>query len=475
MYYGLILPLFGKLAGVFATAMVLPAVTGFINGSGAMGEGGAFLAAALILGALSVFFILAGRGAESDPSRADLCLTAILSWVGASLFAALPFWLMPEFSFISAWFEAVSYFTTTGVAALPDIQTPPVVLWRALLQWLGGFAAILTAILVLAPLGTGGMALRVQPIAPGRSAYFSRRLDQAVWLVLPPYLILTAVCFGFLALAGTPLFSALQLAFGALATGSLDGAPASVWPRAILSAFLVIGSIGIIHHRAAGKTFYFREPETRLLLLLFAAAGVLFAVTRFVQDPSLPVSLGVIGNSFRAAIALLSTSGTLSPEDYAPLAPLAFAGFILVLIGGSTLSTAGGLKVLRVLLLFKQGRREIHRLINPHGLISVRFNDTPIHLPIIRTVWALFLLTIAFIFALAPLLALSGVDFPSSLAVAVAAVSNAGPALAFIDPAAPAWGEMSQPAQFLLAAAMIAGRTEFVLLVSLFSSDYWRR
>ncbi len=477
MRLGLAASFLGGIAAVLAAGMFLALAAGLLAGEGGA-HAAAFLTSALIALASAGFLILSGRGASALPlSKGDLCLLAVLGWAGGAFFAALPFYLSRDLSASQAYFEALSGLTTTGASMIeaPAQSATAILFWRALLQWLGGAATLVMGLLVLVPLGAGGMELRRMPIGSGQRDSNFHRLLQAVRFVAPVYSGLTAVCFLLLWGAGASAFGALCLALSTLSTGGFDPGLAAAPPAPVLlvlALFMLLGAISIPRHRealAGDLAALRREPEARAFLFLIGAAAIVLAgyLLSSGLDP-----LSALFSGLFAAISLLSTTGYM-PADLPALPPVPVLA--LALAGGTTLSTAGGIKVLRLLLLFRQSRRELSQLAHPHGVITASFGGTAIDAPLVQSVWTLLILFILSFAGLTLLLAAGGLDALPALSAAAAALANAGPILHLAQPAAPAYAELPLAALWPFCAGMIAGRVELIAFFSLFTLGFWRR
>ena len=476
MHFDRIFSFLGWLILPFAPLMLIPSLLAFLGG--AAGEGWAFLLAALMTAFCVGALILIRGGAPADLSRRDICLIFALFWPLAALFAAAPFALSLNLSVLEAWFEAISALTTTGASLIADSPSAPrsdaILIWQALLHGAGGYITIVMALSVLAPLEIGGMGLRRMPQIATERAAFARRFLQAARRIAPPYCVLIVLCFALLLLAGTDALPALCLALAAISTGggahlTQDlGAAAQI----ALALFLILGAMNFTQHGEAlarKRIVWAKDPETRLFLALLIAAALGWALYFFAYGHGYAALL----DGFLLSAALISTSG-LGADRIAD-APLPLMPVLLtVLIGGMTVSTAGGMKVLRVSLLFQRSRRELFRLSHPRGMIPARFAGTEIPISMMNGVWTIFTLTVFAALFLCVFLTALGTDFIAALVIAICLLANAGLVPALLLPDFASYGVFSSPALVALMAAMVAGRVEMILFFSLLTRSFWR-
>ena len=486
MTYSTILHAFGWLILLVAGASILPWITALY-----LAEASSFVAFSLTVLLASFVggsLIMAFRDVNLRTSKTDLFLLVSGCWLIVPLFGAIPLFVSGALpSLTDAYFEALSGFTTTGASVIPSLDETDraILVWRAVLQWLGGWASIVMGAAVLAPLGIGGMELRVSPLTRADRSQKLDRFRGTAKAVGGIYTTLTAACFFLVWAGGIPAFDAFCLALSTISTGGFTTSDAGLsgfeapWSMMFLVIFMIIGAVNFATHRAASKgrlSEYQEDPEIIYLLAIIFGAGVLLAVAAL-QNSGDIVSAFV--SSLFTAVALATTTGFIAPDQTAlvDLSPVFVVG--LVLIGGATLSTAGGIKLMRLALLVKQSARELKRLTHPHGIIATHFDGRPISIQIMKSVWTFFILILFAYAILAVLLSATGLELEASMVAAASAIGNAGPAYDLVrlgeEAINPAYGEMTVSAKWLLMIGMLIGRLEILAFVALFSFEHWRK
>lgn len=477
----------GLLIGLIGTAMALPALVAASLGEDGLSE------IFLICAALSLFF--AGgltfglHGHERRLKRAELMLLGILIFSVVPIFAALPLALTDRFdTLLEAYFEAVSAFTTTGASTLASVDDVPraLVLWRALLEWIGGGVTLLAIVLILAPAGLGGT-----PDAPLRFVERGARTERqhivgTAVRVLPPYLAGSLICFILLAAAGLPAFDAACLTFTTLSTGGFmprDGTLAvydSLGVEAIVGLFMFVGATSIVWQRMVMGWRWQALKEHRESYWIAAVAvgfGLFFGIGFYLGIDG-PSGLSVAESFWKGlitAISVISTTGFEVREGgFAAVSlPLLLA---MLMLGGGGFSTAGGIRFYRLGAMLKQASGELARLVHPHGVRSARFGSQPYDLQLMKAIWTGCMAYLGAAAVTLMLLALFGESFDQGLVAAIAALSNAGPVYSGLA-AGEGWLAYSQmdPAYLVVITfAMIIGRLEIIAVFALFNPLYWR-
>ena len=481
MGYASVLSIVGWLLLAWATAMALPALVAVSYGEA--GAAGAFLSSMLLTAFAGGILVMATRGVGREVSKREAFLLAVLAWVLLPVFGALPYF----FTGVAAgatdsYFEALSGLTTTGATVLSDLDAVPrsILFWRALTQWIGGLGTIMLALAMLSLLGIGGMQLYRSAMPRGERDSLALRLIQATRSIWWIYALLTVACGLLLWIAGMPAFDALCHAMSTLSTGgfSTRDAPLTTFTNplveAVLIVFMLAGALNFTLHWAL---FHRRlrplreDPELRYLIIIAAvAAGAIFAVLISAGEGGRDgVRLAVF-----SAVSVLTTTGFPAAEAGAWPAALAFLFLTLMMIGGSTGSTAGGLKLMRVALMMKESWRELARLAYPHGVVRLTYGRQAIPDAALWAVWS-FIIVYLFCFVLVALgLAWFGLDIRTALAASGAALSNSGPAMVMVAGGEATYAQMPDGAKWLISGAMLLGRLELFTLLALLSPAFWR-
>ena len=484
------------MTAALSAAMLLPLMTALFAGEGR--EGILFAAAMMISSAGAGLMIFTGRQSGRELTQADLCLLAVLGWALGIFVAALPLWIILDLSPAKVYFLSASALTTTGASifANPEELAVSIRLWLAFLQWLGGLASLIMAMMVLAPLGVGGMTLRRVAGTSG-DVQPKQGFLRALQIVGPIYTGLTFFCAMLLFFGGVSFFESICLAFSTLSTGGLnlgfeDWILNAPYIKFILALFMLIGAMNMAQYYLLlrGRATLRQDLERRVFLALVVVSAIALSASflesaRMADEEVTSIFAGgwgelildqrwrdALGEGLFVGISLISTTGWAAADVQTPF----IFTLLLTFIGGMTISTAGGLKILRVLLLLRQSRKELSLLAHPHDVKGVYFDGEPIHIPLMQTVWVFFALFNASIAMLMLLLAFTGLSFEHSLAAAVAAIANAGPMVNMVNiDGVKLYASLPDAASWAMSLGMIGGRVELLALLSLVSPIFWKK
>ncbi len=433
--------------------------------SGNEDSAGAYLfgAAATLISGGGAFAASIGRRPAADFRGA--LIIVLLWWAVVPVFASLPF-MMGSASFADAYFEAVSAMTTTGgwLSNAAAIESPAGMLWRAQLQWLGGLASLAIAAAIFIRPAFIGIDTLLPPFSRGERDSFLHSLRNATTSFASIYLLLTAVAFSIIALSGAPLLDAIVIAMSAAASGGfipneagLDGYSLSV-TRAVFP-FIVLGGANfvLLARLLSGKRERVTDVETGGYLMIMVWVGVLFWVTAGAGDIEL-----FAPQLFNAA-SLLSTNGYVIGE-----APPLTVALVTAIIGGAAVSTAGGFKILRWIVIMRRAREEIRRLVIPSAVFGIRRVSNELG------VWMHFIVFTMTLAVLVVALSTGGHNFDLAAAAATAALSNTGPLIQLAEGGAAGYAGFSEQLRWLLVAAMILGRLEAAAALALINRAFWR-
>ena len=482
MHYKVILRILGLLLMIFSITMLPPLAIsyGYHDGTHMAFTSG------FIITLLTGFIIWAPvYRVREDLRTRDGFLITVLFWVVLGLFGSIPFMLSddPGLSFVDAVFESLSGLTTTGATVMIGIDALPesILFYRQQLQWLGGMGIIVLAVAILPMLGIGGMQLyRAETPGPVKDSKLTPRITEtakALWYI---YLSLTIACALGYWVAGMTLFDAVGHSFSTVAIGGFSTHDASIGYfdspliEAICTFFMVISAVNFGLHFFAWRqrTFshYFQDPEFKFYLTILFSIICLSAVVLIVTETYGP------GESIRKAIfevVSIATTTGFATADFAQWpVMLPFLLFVAAFAGGCAGSTGGGMKVIRVLLILKQGHREIKRLIHPNAVIPVKLGREPISDRILEAVWGFFsVYLIVFIIMLIILLG-TGLDQVTAWSAVGATLNNLGPGLGAVEVH---YGDLNSTAKWVLTFAMLLGRLEVFTLLVLFTPSFWKR
>jgi trk system potassium uptake protein TrkH len=474
--------LIGILLSIISGAMLIPlSVELFVYRTG--GWRG-FAISAFITGLVGTLLVLSNRyeGKTELRVREAFLLTAA-SWVATSFFAGLPFfWSTLSLGFHDCWFESVSALTTTGSTVLAHLDRVPrgILLWRALLQWLGGTGIIVMAMTILPILRIGGMQLFRNEFSD-RSEKILPRLSQIASAILSIYLGFTLICAILLHFAGMKWFDAICHAMGTVSTGGLStkdlsiGAYHSFSIELILMVFMLIGGTTFIlfvklWHRNFKAVW--KDSQVRAYLSTIAIASLLATFWLMIHQDA-DFLTGLRHASF-AVISVITSTGYCT-EDYALWGafPLVLF-FLLSLIGGCTGSTSGGIKIFRFQVLVAVALSHMRQLRRSHGVYLPTYQGQKISENISTSVFTFITLYAFCLMMLAGGLSICGLDFITSLTGAASALGNLGPGLGPLIGPLGTFASLEIAPKCLLMFGMILGRLELLAILILFMPSFWR-
>ena len=410
-------------------------------------------------------------------------LLTAASWIALPAFAAVPFTFGElDLRFVDAYFESVSGLTTTGSTILVGLdQMPPgILLWRALLQWVGGLGIIAMAIAMLPFLRVGGMQLfRME--SSDRSAKILPRPAQIVGGIGGAYVGLSALCAACYWVAGMDAFEAITHAMATLSTGGFSTSDSSLayfdsaWVDAVATIFMLAGGIPFVLYVQALRgepAAVWRDPQVRALLGALAVVVLVLVLWLWLHqglDPSTAFRFTALN-----VVSVVTTTGFASTDysQWGGFAVLAF--FFLTFVGGCTGSTSGGIKVFRFLVGGILLAAQIKRLAHPNTVFVRKFGGRPLGEDVIVSVSVFIFLYVAVVALLSAGLSLQGLDFVTAASGAATAVSNVGPGLGPIIGPAGNFQPLPDGAKWLLSLGMLLGRLEFFTILVLLTPTFWR-
>ena len=496
------LPFLVALIGIAALAMLIPAAMAMVTGDHATGR--AFLYAALFFLVLAMLLGLATQAGPPATSARPLLLGLIAAYALLPVVLAVPVMdAVGNTTFFNAYFEMVSALTTTGATVFdPDRLSPAVHLWRGLVGWLGGFLVWVTAAAVMAPLSLGGFEVAAEAQvgaaalsrAPMQGANPGERLRRTMRHLAPVYVGLTGSLWLLQVLAGEADLAAVIHAMSTMATSGISpddglaGTQGGILSEAFILIFLVFAISRHSFNRrpdAALLRVLGQDRELRLALYVTVTLTTLLFLRHWIgaldlADPGSGTdALAALWGSFFTAMSFATTTGFVS--DYwgasRSWSGLPTPGLVLIglaLMGGGVATTAGGIKLLRVYALYKHGLREMSKLIHPHSVASGGQLGRRIRRQGAYIAWVFFMLFILSMAASMLALAVVGVEFEAALVLSVSALSTTGPLATYGAGEPIVYAALSEPAKAILAAAMIVGRLETLVLIALLNPSYWR-
>ncbi len=479
-------PVIFRALGVFlmvlSATMLVPALVSFLYQDGA---GEAFLIAFAITFCTGLACWLPTRKNPAELGIRDGFVVTVLFWTVLGFYGALPLMLEErlQLNFTDAVFESLSGLTTTGATVIQGLDDLPksVLFYRQQLQWLGGMGIIVLALAVLPMLGVGGMQLfRAETSGPIKDSKITPRIAETAKALWYLYLGLTVACAFAYWLAGMGPFDAVAHSFSTVSIGGFSTHDASIGyfdnPAIELIAICFIAISGIsftlhftvLRHRSLRR--YLQNVETRTYLLILLAVTLIAWFELYTEkDYDLVAALRY---ALFMTVSIATTTGFAITDHSAWTGFLPFLLFFCSFAGGCAGSAGGGIKIIRLILILKQGNIEIKHLIHPNAVIPLRINDNPVPDRVLQAVWGFFsvyILTFALLFV--AVLA-TNLDPLTAFSAVAASINNLGPGLGEV---AGHYGDINQPAKWILCFAMLIGRLEIFTLLVLFSPTFWRK
>lgn len=443
-----------------------------------------FLESAGFFLGMGLLIYLPVKQQRRDLHLRDGFLIVTCSWLAVILVGALPYVLLasPDLSFLDAVFESASGFTTTGATIINNVDVLPrsILFYRMETQWLGGMGIIVLAVAILPMLRIGGMQLyRAETPGPVKDAKLTPRITEtakALWFI---YVGITILCIVAYELGGMDLFDAVGHGFSTVATGgfSTHNESFAYWNNPELEAiaifFMFIAGINFgLHYVAWHKASvqqYFKDNELKVYATLLVSFTVLATFALYLTKTFDSLATSLRHGAFHV-VSVMSTTGFTTDPFYTWPSFVPLLLIFVALIGGCAGSTAGGMKVIRVILLHRQAIRELRLLIHPSAALPIKFDGQTVTPRLMAAVWGFFLLFIASFAIMTMLLTATGLDMVTSYSAVIACISNMGPAL---GEAGLNFASLNDTAKVILSVAMLLGRLEIYTVLVLLMPDFW--
>ncbi|MBZ9538962.1 TrkH family potassium uptake protein [Modicisalibacter tunisiensis] len=476
------LRILGLLLMLFSLTLVPPILISWLF---ADGDWDAFAIAMAITAGTGALLYWPNRRAHKELRTRDGFLITVLFWSVLGLFGSLPLMLSsdPSLSWTDAVFESFSGLTTTGATVLTGIDLLPegIRYYRQQLQWLGGMGIVVLAVAILPTLGIGGMQLyRTEIPGPLKDSKLTPRITEtakALWYI---YAALTVACSLAYWLAGMNWFDALGHSFSTVAIGGFSTHDASIGYfdsptiELICVLFMVISSASFGLHFAVWREkrlgHYLHDPEFRFFVTFLALLSLISMATLLV-DPNYTQWKALRHGLFESVSVATTTGFGVADFSLWPGA-LPFMLFVAAFVGACSGSAGGGMKVVRILLIFKQGMREVTRLIHPNAVIAIKVGKVRVTDGVSQAVWGFFAVYVMLFFLMLIGLLATGLDQVTAWSAVGSALNNLGPGLGEV---ATDYGDIPTLAKWILVVAMVLGRLEIFTVLVLFTPAFWRR
>ena len=493
MNWPVVLKILGVLFVMQAAAMLVPLGVAFYFDDGGIYE---FSLGALIPFIIGTLLYFRYRKDAGQLRTRSAILVVGSAWISMTVFGAIPFYLSGDFAAITqseavnasrsllvdAWFESASGFTTTGASVLGNIEGLPhaMLLWRSLTQFLGGMGIIVLSLAILPLLGVGGMQVYKAEVPGPTTDKLTARVSEtarALWIVYVAFVLVEALLLYYFGM--TP-FDAINHSMTTMATGGFStknssiGSFNSVAIEMVITVFMFLAGVNfLLHYRLLAKREFvaLKDREFRFYISIIAACIVVVTVSIWGANyQSFTESLRY---TVFNVVSLVSTTG-FGTADFKLWTPFAQMVIIVLMVsGGSAGSTSGGIKCIRVMMLLKQGYRELYRLIHPKAVTPLKLGRNAVSEGVASAIFGYFFLYITLLGVTSLLITASGVDIVTAATGVISALSNIGPGLGEIGPALN-YGNLPDLAKLLLSACMVVGRLEIFTILVLFTSEFWR-
>ena len=441
-----------------------------------------FIGASLITIIFGTLFFLSNLDHDKKLSLQNAFLLTALSWLSIAVFSSLPFIFSNlNLSITDSFFESMSGITTTGSTIITDLNSSPkaILLWRALLQWLGGIGIIVMAITLMPIMNVGGMQLFKVSSGDASEKILPKTKEITLRLILI-YLILTFLCSFFYNICGMKFFDSLTHSMTTIATGGFSnynesiGYFNSIKIEIVAMIFIILGSIPFISYikfLSGKKNIFYTDAQIKSFIkIIFYSIIILFFYLTIFNKSFSGVSLRSI--SFNVISILTGTGYVTQKFDGWGSFPLIYF-LILMFIGGCAGSTACGIKIFRVQILYLFLKNQLKKIIYPRGIFIIKYNNNNVNEKFMASIIAFIYLYIIIFFIITVMLSLSGLDFTTSISGAATSISNVGPGLGELIGPNGNFSQLPDFSKWILSFGMILGRLELFAILVLFLPSFW--
>ncbi|MFQ5469662.1 MAG: TrkH family potassium uptake protein [Gammaproteobacteria bacterium] len=481
MRYRAIQRIVGILLTLFSFTMLSPVVIAWAYGEDTLMV---FVAAFALTLAVGLILWLPSWKNEDELRLRDGFIVVVMFWFVLGSFGSLPLVLGPHLSFVDAVFESLSGLTTTGATVIVGLDQLPrsILYYRQQLQWLGGMGIIVLAVAILPMLGIGGMQLyRAETPGPMKDNKLTPRITEtakALWYI---YLGLTVVCALAYWMAGMNSFDAIVHSFSTIAIGGFSTHDESIgyfnspYIETVAIVFMLLAGVNFALHFLAWRNVslrpYITDPEFRAYITVLTLIAII--TTSYLYMSGTFTEFGnALHHGIFQVVSIGTTAGftTAAYQEWPSFLPVLL--LLISFIGGCAGSTGGGLKVIRVLLLIKQGMREIRRLVHPNAQFTVKIGSKPLSGRVVDSVWGFFSLYVICFCLMSLILAATGLDLVTAFSAVAACINNLGPGLGEVGAN---YASISPTAKWVLCFAMLLGRLEIFTLLVILSPAFWKK
>ena len=443
-----------------------------------------FISASLITIIFGTLFLLSNLDQDKKLNLQHAFLLTALSWISVAIFGSLPFIFSDlNLSITDSFFESMSGITTTGSTIITDLNSTPkaILLWRALLQWLGGIGIIVMAITLMPLMNVGGMQLLKISSTDGSEKILPKTKEISIRLIII-YIALTFLCALFYKIFGMKFFDSLTHSMTTIATGGFSNYNDSIGHfnnfkiEMTSMIFIILGSIpfiAYIKYLSGTKNIFITDTQIRSFIkIIFFSILILFLYLVIFNKSFSEISLRSI--SFNVISILTGTGYVTQNFDSWGNFPLIYF-LMLMFIGGCAGSTACGIKIFRVQILYLFIKNQLKKIIYPRGIFIIKYDNNNVNEKFMASIISFIYLYIVIFFVIAALLSLSGLDFTTSISGAATSISNVGPGLGELIGPNGNFSQLPDFSKWVLSFGMILGRLELFAILVLFLPSFWQK
>ena len=467
----------GILQIILGIFMMIPIIIQFIYNE----VDSSFLGASIVTIIFGILFFLSNLDHDKKLNLQQAFLLTALSWLSIAVFGSLPFIFSDaDFSITNAFFESMSGITTTGSTIISNLENTPkgILLWRALLQWLGGIGIIVMAITLMPIMNVGGMQLFKISNNDSSEKILPRSKEIALRLIYI-YSSLTFLCAFSYKILGMNIFDSLTHSMTTIATGGFSNYNESIGffdnPYIEISAiiFIILGSlpfIAYIKFLSGDKKIFFSDIQIQTFIKIIVISIIILSIYLTINNSTQINLRSIIFN----VISILTGTGYVNAQfdNWGAFAIIIF--LLLMFIGGCAGSTTCGIKIFRIQILYYFISNQLKKIIYPKGIFVLKYNQSPVDNKFISSIISFIYMYLIIFFIITALLSLTGLDFITSISGAATSISNVGPGLGSTIGPNGNFSSLPDISKWILALGMILGRLELFAILVLFLPSFWR-
>ena len=470
----------GVLQIILGLSMIIPIITQFIFNELDAG----FIGSGIVCIIFGILFFLSNLDHNKKLNLQQAFLLTSLSWITIAIFGSLPFVFSSlNLSFTDAFFESMSGITTTGSTIITNLDSTPkaILLWRALLQWLGGIGIIVMAITLMPIMNVGGMQLFKISASHNAEKIFPKSKEISLKLIII-YLSLTIICSIFYNIFGMNFFDSVTHSMTTIATGGFSNYNESIgyFDSTLIEftsiIFIFLGSlpfIAYIKFLNGDKKIFFTDSQIRLFFKITLISIIILIFYLILKNGNLDET-NIISLSFNV-ISILTGTGYVT-EDFSNWGNFSIIFFlVLMFIGGCAGSTTCGIKIFRIQILYQFISNQLKKIVYPRGVFLIKYEKNNIDDKFMSSIISFIYLYIIIFFTITALLSISGLDFVTSISGAATSISNVGPGIGENIGPNGNFSQLSSSSKWILSLGMIMGRLEIFAILILFIPSFWRK